>query len=52
MLVIDARKLKICHDELFEFFQILLENSPLEIESDKQYSMQNLFECISVKYNV
>ena len=52
MLVIDARKLKICHDELFEFYQILLENSPLEIETEKQYSMHNLFECISAKYNV
>ena len=51
-LVIDAKKLKIGNSELLEFYEILIETSPLNVKSDEQYSMQNLFECIFTKYNV
>ena len=51
-LVIHARELKIDNSELLEFYKILLENSPLNVKSDEQYSMKNLFECITTKYNI
>lgn len=51
-LVIDAKNLKIGNGELLEFYKILIETSPLDVKSDEQYSMQNLFECIFTKYIV
>ena len=51
-LVIDAKNLKIGNGELLEFYKILVETSPLDVKSDEQYSMQNLFECIFTKYIV
>jgi hypothetical protein len=51
-LVINAREFKINNFELSEFYNILLENSPLDLKSDQQYSMKNLFDCIRERYHV
>ena len=51
-LVINAREFKINNFELSEFYNILFENSPLDVKSDQQYSMGNLFDCIRERYHV
>ena len=51
-LVIHAREFKIGNNELSEFYNILIENSPLDVKSDQQYSMKNLFERVKERYHV
>ena len=45
-----------CTEEKYKLsmypYKILIETSPLDVKSDEQYSMQNLFECIFTKYIV